>query len=1010
MERLFKIHRPSIFLGLIFSCFFAQGDNNQVTPLYPVGNSISLNGTWKFKYIPSSTIGPDSLFYSKNFDISKWDHIKVPGHWELQGFAEPNYKSVDEGTGLYRTTFTGPASFAGKQVFIRFEGVQYAYEVYVNGKKGGEWSSSYNAASFNITDWVQPGKENTLAVRVSTRSKGYQFDINDCWALSGIFRDVTLFSTPDLYIDDYTVQTFLNNDRSANIKIAVKLQDEKKEISGSYLLKAILNSPDGKVVQEKSWVAQTENSAELTVNFPELWTAETPSLYSLALLLLKDGNEIQRVNQKVGIREIKIDGTVLKLNGKALKLRGVDHHDLVPETGRTLTRKQILDDMLLIKRANINFVRTSHYPSDRRMLDVCDSLGLYVMCEVPFGFGSGNLKDSTFQDILLRRAEATLLRDKNHPSVIIWSVGNENPMTPITEVTGKFVKKADPTRPICYPQIGAYFLENYSTIPDFVDIYAPHYRDAQWVGDFAKNTNRPVIMTEYAHALGLAFGNMADIWKEMYRNESFAGGAVWHFHDQGILRKAEKPVDTSQLAYDVWMDSLNYYNTTLDGADGIVYVDRTPQTDYWQVRKVYSPVQVVEKEMNILQGKQELNVTVYNQYDFTDLNTLAGTWELFRNREMIQQDGLKINCAPHDTVRVSIPCTIAENPENAVWLLRFRFRDFDGIPVVEHAIRLSTGNQMKTIQKAIREGLPAQTLKVVNKNEGTTFKAKDFTCTIHKETMPVALVSRKRKSELLNSEIYVRTGRIPQMADVTVRDRFYPETGDYYWEPHLLKPLQITRSEIKNTKEEYQVLANKTFRRGEQYPGQKIEAGFLYTLKNNGILELDYNLSPENCTGFFLEAGVSLVLPAATDQFLWLGDGPYVSYPDKNELNDFGIYQIHKEDLNFNGNRTNVEIAVLTDRKGNGIALLGDQKNISVELREGRIVVSHNSIVSGAGNKKNMPTVVSSANDISSITGKLEIIPLVEGRWPEKLKEIFGTEVKPVIPFKPFYYSYDTSY
>lgn len=1010
MERLFRIHKWSIFKVLIFFGFFAQGNNNQITPLYPVGNSISLNGTWKFKYIPSSTIGPDSLFYSENFEVSKWDNIKVPGHWELQGFAEPNYKSVDEGTGLYRTFFTVPASFAGKQVFIRFEGVQYAYEVHVNGQKAGEWSSSYNAASFNITDLVQPGKENTLAVRVSTRSKGYQFDLNDCWALSGIFREVTLFSTPDLYIDDYTVRTFLNNDRSANIKISVKLQDEKKEISGSYLLRAKLNSPDGNVVQEKSWAAQIENSAELIVTFPELWTAETPSLYSLELSLLKDGSEIQRVNQKVGIREIKIEGTVFRLNGKAIKLRGVDHHDLVPETGRTLTRKQILGDLMLMKRANINFVRTSHYPSDRRMLDLCDSLGFYVVCEVPFGFGSGNLKDPTYQDILLKRAKATLLRDKNHPSIILWSIGNENPLTPITEVTGKYVKQTDPTRPICFPQMGGYFNENYSIIPDFVDVYAPHYRNAQWVKDFSKETNRPVIMTEYAHALGLAFGNMADIWKEMYRNEAFAGGAVWHFHDQGILRKSEKPVDTGQLTYDVWIDSLNYYNTTLDGADGIVYADRTPQIDYWQLRKVYSPVQVIEKEMNIVQGKQELNFTAYNQYDFTDLNKLKGTWELVRNRDIVQQGQLKMNCAPHDTVRVSIPCTIAEDPENAVWLLRLCFSDFGGIQIVEHTIRLLDEDQMKTIRKAIREGLPVQTMKVGKQTDGTIFKTKDFTCTIHNGTMPVAFASRKPKAELLNSEIYVRTGRIPQITDVTVRDQYYPETGDYYWEPHLLKPSQITRSETKNTKEEFQILANKTFRRGENYPGQKIEAGLLYTLKNNGILTIHYDLSPENCTGFFLEAGVSLILPVATDQFLWLGDGPYVSYPDKNELNDFGIHQVHKEDLHFNGNRTNVEIAVLTDRKGNGIALLGDQKNISVELRESRIVVSHNSIVSGAGNKKSMPTVVSPASDISSINGKLEIIPLVEGRWPEKLKEIFGTEIKPVVPFKPFYYSYDSSH
>lgn len=1007
MKNAIGIYKHTFLLLMVSLSLFSEAE---ITPLYPTDKQILLDGNWKFKYIPSVLVGDDSIFYTDGFDVSKWDNIKVPGHWELQGFAGPSYKSVEEGTGLYRTVFSLPSSMKNMQVFIRFEGVLYAYDVYVNGEKVGDWNSSYNGTSFNISNFVHFDRENSLAVKVSTRSKGYQFDINDDWALSGIFRSVILFVTPNIYIDDYTVQSFLQTPNTALVKLKIKLAHASQNIENCTLI-AVLKSPDGKNIQEKTIKAgQAGNQIEMVVDEPELWTAETPSLYSLEISLFNKDKELQKLTQQVGLREISIDGTVLKLNGKPIKLRGVDYHDLNPLTGKTFSREQILTDLQLMKKANINFLRTSHYPPDRRRLDLCDSLGIYVVCEVPFGFGNSFLQDSSYQDILLTRAKATLLRDKNHPSVILWSLGNENPVTPITNITAQYVKTTDPTRPICYPQMGSYFNENIQIIPDYLDIYAPHYRDAEWVKSFAKETDRPVIQTEYAHGLGLAFGNMAEIWQEMFRNESFAGGAVWLFQDQGILRTAEKPVNTKELTYDVWLDSIHYYNTTLDGADGIVYSDRTPQTDYWQLRKVYSPVQVVEKEMNIIQGKQELNFTVYNQYDFTNLNTLAGTWELFRNREMIQQGELKINCAPHDTARVSIPCTIPENPENAVWQLRLCFNDFNGIQIVEHAIRLSTGKQMETIRKAVREELPAKSLKISSKNSGTIFKTKYFTCTIHNGTMPVSLVYRKRKAELLNSEIYVRTGRIPQMADVTVRDRFYPETSDYYWEPHLLKPSQVNRSETKNTKEEYQVLANKTFLRGEKYPGQKIEAGFLYTLRNNGILDINYNLSPENCTGFFLEAGISLVLPPETSQFFWLGDGPYASNPDKNELNDFGIHQIHKEDLNFKGNRTNVEIAVLTDRKGNGIALLGDQKNISVELRNNQIVVSHNSMVSGVGNKKNQPALVFPASDISSISGKLEIIPLVEGRWPEKLKEIFGIEVKPAVPFKPFYYSYDTSY
>jgi beta-galactosidase len=992
------------------SLSFQNPDGNKTFPDI-TGNRISLNGTWKFRYIPALSVSKDSLFYSKEYDISGWDDIQVPGHWELQGFAIPTYKTVEEGTGLYRSSFSLPSTMKNQQIFIRFEGVLYAYDVFVNGEKIGNWSGSFNPANFNITNAVRFNEDNILAVRVSTRCKGFQFDISDCWALSGIFREVMIYSTPNLFIGDYTVQTFLNDDRSARINLNVKLMSPDHESLENYSLKAMLYSFDGKIVQEKfAGSVLQENKLELTVKNPVLWTAETPCLYKLSLLLIRKEEVIQKVDQQVGIREISIQDAVLKLNGKAIKLRGINHHDLVPETGRTMTRNQILKDLMLMQKANINFIRTSHYPPDRRILDLCDSLGFYVACEVPFNFGSGLLKDSSYQEILLKRAQATLLRDKNHPSVIIWSVGNENPLTPITEITGKYVKDSDPTRPICYPQIGTYFNDNYQAIPDFVDLYTPHYQSAAWVKNFAKETGKPVILTEYAHALGLSFGNVAEIWQEMFRDEKFAGGAVWHFQDQGILWKADRPVDTGKPTNKVWIDPTTCYDMGgIDGLDGIVYADRTPQVDYWQLRKVYAPVQIIESEIPVRSGNQELEFTVYNQYDFINLNTLDGYWKLFRNRKIHHEGKIRVNCAPHDTTVQTIPCDLPLKPEYDVWLLQFEFKDRNGESVYEHVIGLVTPDRLDKIKQKICEVQKKGRLKIDNRTGQTKIETNGFVYEVGKNNLAINLKDKRKNMPLISHGVFARVGRTPKIADITVRDKYLQGNGDYDWYPFLLESVQVENDPEKITKDEYRFSATGTFLRGEKFPGQRLEGKIQYTIKSTGELTVNYNLKPVHVTGAFLEAGLSFILSSEISDFTWLGDGPYSSYPDKRLLNGFGLHAMEKEDIHFNGNRTNVEIAVLSDCGGNGIIILGNRENISVELSHRQIVVSHNALLSGLGNKKTTPTQIVWAQNVNEISGEFTIIPLRAGHWPEKLTDILGSPNGSVTPFQPFYYSYDMS-
>jgi beta-galactosidase len=355
----------------------AQKDGNK--------NVILLNGLWKFKYVPSTQINSDSLFIRPDFDISKWSAIKVPGNWELQGFSEPMYGgALKEGTGLYRTTFTVASDWKDQLVYIAFDGVQYGYELWVNGKYAGSFASSFNRQTFDITRFVMPDVENTLAVKVTTRSKGWDFDTNDDWSLSGIIRDVTLFTLPLTHIKDVVVVTNVENNSTSYISVSTLIERKKSERYGnSPGLSYKLTDTHGRVIKELLISGNFDNNSDIInlagnikIDNPRLWTAETPYLYDLSIILTENNKEIQKQNLKIGIRQISIEKGILKLNGTPVKLRGVDHHDLSPVNGKAVTESEIKEDLILIKRANINFIRTSHYPPHHRLIELCDSMGI----------------------------------------------------------------------------------------------------------------------------------------------------------------------------------------------------------------------------------------------------------------------------------------------------------------------------------------------------------------------------------------------------------------------------------------------------------------------------------------------------------------------------------------------------------------------------------------------------------------------------------------------------------
>lgn len=616
----------------------------------------SLNGEWALKVI-EGTADTDEV----PAQDGSWGKIPVPGCWEAYGYCQPSYDKANPLTGYYRTTFSVPTEWKGKRIVLRLDGVLYGYNLWINGKKAGSWRSGYNTALFDITPYINKKRgSQELAMRVITRFPGSDFDYNDDWAPSGIFRDVTLMAVPETHLSDLTIHAKLSGEVSVDTEIT--------------------NAKKGTTVKHEIYDMQGNMVGTSKVDNPQLWTAETPYLYTLRTMLMQKKDTLQVFTNRFGFRETTIEGNVLKLNGKPIKLRGVTCHSTDPVTVKVINEASILRDMKLMKEASVNYIRTSHYPREPRFYELADSLGFYVIDEVPFGFGDKLLSDTAYYPVLQQRAQATIRRDKNHPSVIIWSLGNENPLTDICIRLGEYVSsELDPSRPYCYPQVGSYFRrffegENAKGFPSKAPIYSPHYPTTGQIAGFYQHRDRPVIFTEYCHTLGISLEDHDRQWEIIQRTPGIAGGSVWEWVDQGMPFKDsldnrygyEEKVFTS--------DNGGFEMYGNKGTDGLLYADRTPLPNYYELRRNYARAFVTDVKND--------SVTIVNRYDFLNLkDNVTFRWTLTCDRDTVRTGAFTIDCAPHDsaTYRMELP------EQTGLSLLRFDVVDAQGHEFLEQS-------------------------------------------------------------------------------------------------------------------------------------------------------------------------------------------------------------------------------------------------------------------------------------------------------------------------------------
>ena len=610
---------------------------------------ISLDGQWLFHWSPKPESRPAD-FYREDYDVSQWGKITVPGNWQTQGYGTPIYININypfvknrpsvtseppkdwtayenrNPVGSYVTLFNVTKEMLSQKLILHFGGVHSAFYVWVNGQKVGYSQNSMSPAEFDVTKYLRAGK-NKLAVEVYRWSDGSYLEDQDYWRLSGIFRSVQLWVRPLVHIADYRVTAELNADYSeAEVRATIDICNMGKEVAKNLQAVFMIEGHEWTTGVKKLMTGDTTTvQIVCRVKNPRLWSAEKPNLYPFSIELQdKKGHVVEHFDYHLGVKKVEIVGEVFKINGKNVKLRGVNRHDHHPKTGHYVDDATYEEDIRLMKQANINFLRTSHYPDREYLYELCDRWGIYVMDEAnheTHGYGYANKEmgeDLTFQKAHVDRAESLVKRDFNHPCVILWSLGNEGAVGPNIEAMYNKVKELDTTRPPFYDSD-----RRYSAIWDDSYLYPDELKkNAQQVKD------KPFMMREYAHAMGNSVGNLQEYWDVIYADSSICGAAIWDWVDQGIEK------DGTFLYGGDFGDKPN------DGAfciNGLISPERKPHPHYYEVQKVYQPLQFIREDSRIRIINHD-SFTEADEYEITYDTLHFGTETLLNIAARLRED------------------------------------------------------------------------------------------------------------------------------------------------------------------------------------------------------------------------------------------------------------------------------------------------------------------------------------------------------------------------------------
>ena len=954
--------------------------------------SICLDGTWRFRWTPV----PDERiveFYQTDFNDKDWVGFPVPANWEVNGYGTPIYVSagypfkidpprvmgepkVDYTTykernpvGQYRRSFQLPAGWEARgQTFLRFEGVMSAFYVWINGERVGYSQGSMEPSEFNITNYLHAG-ENQIALEVYRYSDGSYLEDQDFWRFGGIHRSIHLLHTPDIRIRDYAVRTLpvstdyqdfiLQIDPQFSVYRGMTgkgttLQGVLKDASGREIatlkgdVEDILDL-EHKAGRMNEWYPQRGprklGRMSATIKSPKRWTAETPYLYKLHLTLLTaEGEVIEQVEQSVGFRSVEIRNGQLLVNGAPVRFRGVNRHEHDPRTARVMSEERMLQDILLMKQANINAVRTSHYPNVSRWYELCDSLGLYVMDEADIeehGLRGTLASTPDWHAAFLDRAVRMAERDKNHPSIVMWSMGNESGYGPNFAAISAWLHDFDPTRPVHYE--GAQGAGG-EPDPKTVDVISRFYtrvkqeylnpgiaegedkeraENARWerLLEIAERTNdnRPVMTSEYAHSMGNALGNFKEYWDEIYSNPRMLGGFIWDWVDQGIYKTL--PDGRIMVAYGG--DFGDKPNLKAFCFNGLLMSDRETTPKYWEVKKVYSPV-----ELRVESG--ELRVTNRNHH--TDLSQYRCLWTLSIDGKQKDQGEITLpEVAPGESETIPLPVSIAGKKASAKATSDLRLTI--SFILKRDALWAKAGHEVAWEQFCIQEGALLSSklenrgrLKVRADEEHLSISGSGFSIQWEKNvTGSLTSLTYHGKEMLAHPADFPLQPVTQAFRAPTDNDKSFGNWLAKDWSLHQMDNPRISLDSFKHeVREDGAVIVRVQTR--NRYKEGMIVTKFLYTILSDGTIDLKTTFQPQGILPELPRLGIAFCLSSDYNTFIWQGRGPQDNYPDRKTSAAVGLWKrsvadqyVHYPRPQDSGNKEEVRRLMLTDRHGKGI-------------------------------------------------------------------------------------------
>ena len=867
---------------------------------------LSMEGTWKFCFVKDHQNAPKD-FYALKYDDSKWVDFPVPGLFEINGYGDKTYKNMgyawcttfennppyigetNNYTGSYRRTFDLPADWKGQEVFFHVGSATSNLFLWVNGRYVGYSEDAKVAAEFNITKYLKPGR-NLIAMQVMRWCDGSYLEDQDFWRFTGIAREVYLYATPKVHIQDITIgQDYA--DGKGLLDVDVKVAGGKADVE------ATLYDADGNKVTE---------GLKATVENVKPWTAETPYLYMLELQLKQGNKVLEVVRKQVGFRHIEIRGGQLLVNGQPILIKGADRHELDPDGGYVVSVERMIQDIRIMKQLNINAVRTCHYPDDPRWYDLCDEYGIYLTAESNLeshgmGYKENTLaKNEAFAKMHIERQEGNVITYKNHPSIIVWSLGNEAGYGPNFERAYDWVKAYDKTRPCQFEQAR----QNGKT-----DIFCPMYLGYEDCVKYAQGDNpRPLIQCEYAHAMGNSMGGFKEYWDIIRKYPKYQGGYIWDFVDQGLRDKSAitgKEIFTYGGDYGRYPASDHNFN-----CNGIIAPDRRLNPHAYEVGYYYQNVWITEK--NLKEGQFE----VYNENFFKSLDDLELVWTIRRHSGTIDVSGI----APQQRKLITdaeLKATVArvlEHHPDAEILVNFEFRSREAQPLIDKGQVLA--RQQFCIQP-YQFPVLSDDVKTpgITKEETVSylkFTAAGTTLTIGKWSGLIDYLDVDGKPMLLDRHsILPEFWRAPTDNDYGAR---FQERFAVWKSPEMkLKDLDVEDNGAEATFE---------------LPAVKATLKLTYTLTAEGevIIRQQLDADDEAKVAPMFRYGMQLQMPQAYNSVKYYGRGPVENYCDRHDSEFLGVYEAKVADEYFpyvrpqeSGNHTDVRWFRVLNADGKGL-------------------------------------------------------------------------------------------